>query len=181
VSAPDRDATDAPFDFLNQVLPSDAEFGPDTNGSTEIPLSDPSKPIPRVNRKNEPRETKSVFGKLGSNKKLRSPVRKLDEKDRDKIKSWYEYGAIPVMAFNPTAAQKMMTSAETCADAWVQLADENDKVRRTLLAFMEGGVWGALFFAHLPILVALVPPEALPERMRPFMTMQMGTPDVPPS
>jgi hypothetical protein len=166
---------------------STAEFGPDS----DVPSDEPTSPFenlrarkikPRTNGR-APRSAADTFGKLGTNKKTRSPVRKLTVTDRDKIASLYTFGAMGLMSFRPQAAQVMAESADKCADAWMELADQNDSVRRALLAIMEGGVWGKIFAAHLPILVALIPESALPPMFRGVDVSQFGgsVPDVPPT
>jgi hypothetical protein len=144
--------------------PSNA-FGPDyTKTSEEIAQDFIGKRPPKVNQKNPPRPANSVFGKLGQNKKPRSGIRALVEADKEKIASLYTFGAMGLMPFKPKAAQAMAISAEKCAEAWYELARENDGVRRALLMLIEGGVWGKVFAAHTPIILAL-----LPERMMPPM------------
>lgn len=164
MSAPDPSYT---------VLPSTADmppadFGPDHTDATDVPPFEniPTKTAPKPRNGREPRAGKSVFGNLGQNKKLRSPVRKLTEKDRDAIASGYMYGAMGVMLFNEPAAKLMATSATKYADCWLDVADENDKVRRFILGLMEGGVWGKLFLAHMPLLALMVPKSALPPKLR---------------
>jgi len=49
------------------------------------------------------------------------------------------------------------TRAQVCAEAWDELAQENDAVRRAVLWLIEGGKWGAVFMANLPILMAAFP------------------------
>lgn len=150
----------APGSVPFEAQPSNANFGPDPSLSKDVP------PAPKVNQKNPPRSGKSVFSSLGQNKKVRSGVRKLDEKDRDKIASLYTFGAMGLMPFKPQAAQAMALSADKCADAWMELAQENDSVRRVILALVEGGVWGKVFAAHTPILIALLPENLVPPMLR---------------
>lgn len=145
------------------LQPSAATFGPDHTKSTED--SEP-KPIPKINQKNPPRSTKSVFSNLGQNKKARSGVRKLDEKDREKIASLYVFAAMPLQAFKPKVAAAMAAGADKCADAWMELAQENDTVRRSILMLIEGGVWGKVFIAHTPILLAALPDNLMPPMFR---------------
>jgi hypothetical protein len=129
------------------VKPSD-NFGPDPSNVADDPK--PARSFPKLNTK------------LGTNKKLRGGPRKLVERDREKIEQLYTALAMGVMPFKPKTAQMIAQSAEDCANAWFQLADENDSVRRTLLMFIEGGAWGALFAAHMPILMSLIPDGKLP-------------------
>lgn len=173
-------------DWAKIAEPSTAEFGPDATAAVDEdsgPFANlkTRKAAPRVNGR-APRSAGSTFGKLGgklgTNKKLRSPVRKLTPTDRDKIATLYTFGAAGLMPFRQKAAMAMAEGAETCADAWMELADQNDNVRRVLLAFLEGGVWGKVFAAHLPILVALIPESALPPMFRGNLD-NFTTPDSP--
>lgn len=160
-------------------------FGPDAGDGPFENIDVNAKP-PRKGR--EPRPGKSVFGGLGQNKKPRSGVRKLVEQDREKISNLYTFGAMALMPVRPQAGQIMALSADKCADAWYELAQENDGVRRALLAMIEGGVWGKVFMAHAPILIALIPQHVLPPTLRnhnmvqAFMQMSgMDVPDAPPA
>lgn len=149
---------------FQEPQPSGA-FGPDhtVKVDTADPVADAIKNrVPKINQANPPRSTKSVFSSLGQNKKPRSGVRALTEKDKDKIASLYTFGAMGLMPFRPKAAQAMAQCAEKCADAWYELAKENDGVRRALLWLMEGGAWGGVVFAHTPILLALLPEGMMP-------------------
>jgi hypothetical protein len=188
MTGPEFSASDPTPDYAAQVATSDSDFGPDPSGaSDESPsvfenLRKSKVKPPRTNGR-APRSTAETFGKLGTNKKARSPVRKLTSTDRDKIESLYTFGAMGLMSFRPKAATVMAESADKCADAWMELADQNDSVRRALLAIMEGGVWGKIFAAHLPILVALIPESAIPPMFRGVDVSQFGgsVPDVPPT
>lgn len=138
---------------LADVIPEPSilnDFGPDpsqVNSEPESPLK----------RKPEPR--KPPFN-LGANKKPRSGVRALTEKDKEKIAGLYVAAAMGTMPFKPEVAQALATAADDCADAWYDLAKENDSVRRILLLIIEGGAWGKVFAAHVPILLALLPKDA---------------------
>lgn len=158
-----------------QPRPSDAEFGPDHAQSSEDivreRLTQAGVGTPKVNQKNPPKAStpksgRSVFTTLGQNKKPRSGIRKLTAEDRDKIASLYTFGAMGLMPFKANAAQAMALSADKCADAWMELAEQNDGVRRVLLMLVEGGVWGKVFAAHTPILLALLPEKAMPQMFK---------------
>ena len=118
--------------------------------------------------------------KLGANKATRSPVRKLTEDDKEKIANVYAAMALafvaPTPLFNQDAAEAFATCAPQCADAWFNLAQDNDSVRRVLLMFIEGGAIGALVFAHAPIILAF-----MPEQTKRAMASMFARPDVPDS
>lgn len=155
-------------------LQPSAAFGPDHTVAPDVSEKDAAwekltaegKVPPKVNQKNPPRAGNSVFKNLGNNKKVRSGVRKLDEKDREKIASLYVFAAMPLQAFKPKVAAAMAAGADKCADAWMELAQENDTVRRTILMLIEGGVWGKVFIAHTPILLAALPNDFMPSMFK---------------
>lgn len=128
------------------------EWGPDHTKSADGPTD---------GKTTRQRNKKSPFSSLGQNKKVRSGVRALTEKDRDKIVSLYTMTGMALMPFKPKTAQAFALVADDAAKAWYDLARENDSVRRTILMLIEGGAWGALFAAHLPILLTLLPESAM--------------------
>lgn len=58
----------------------------------------------------------------------------------------------------------------TVGEAWENLAKSNPKIRAFLLFWITGGDVGALFWAHLPILMAIVMVPAIRDRI-PFMDL----------
>lgn len=102
---------------------------------------------------------KSPLSNLGQNKKPRSGVRQLQEKDRDKISQLYVTAGMCAMPFKPDIASSLASIADDCADAWFDLAKENDAVRRTILMLIEGGAWGKVLAAHLPLILTMLPNE----------------------
>lgn len=119
--------------------------------------------------------------KLGANKAARSPVRKLTEADRQKIEDFYAGISLafvmPTPLFNQDAAEACASQAKACADAWYRLAENNDAVRRVVLMFIEGGAWGALVTAHLPIALAFLPQATKDHMGRLFTPVEV--PDSP--
>lgn len=118
---------------------------------------------------------------LGANKAARSPVRKLNESDREKIEAIYGALAIvfvaPTPMFNEDAANALAGQAKPSADAWFNLAENNDAVRRGILMFVEGGAWGALIAAHIPIIIAFMPEHT--KRAFAAMFTHADVPDTP--
>jgi len=158
-----------------QRVPTPAEFtdyGPDFSATpTEAPKTTPL-----------PRATKDAFSSLGANKKTRSGIRKLSEEDKPKLATWYT-GIRYIAGFvRPALAAAMSDpnpelepgepgdAINTCVDAWFDLAEDNDKVRRLILAMVEGGGWGKVFFAHLPFLIAVLPTAFVEQ----FLTAKLG-------
>lgn len=72
------------------------------------------------------------------------------------------------------------TVAENCARAWDEVAQKNESVRRALKTMTTVGVWGGLFMAHAPILMAIMADTPLGERLNPaagaeaFLRSQAG-------
>lgn len=119
--------------------------------------------------------------KLGNNRAARSPVRKLTEADREKIEGIYGALALvfvaPTPLFNEDAANAFAGQAKPSADAWFNLAENNDAVRRGILMMVEGGAWGALLAAHLPIVIAFMPEQT--KRAFAAMFAHAEVPDTP--
>lgn len=118
---------------------------------------------------------------LGANKAPRSPVRKLTESDREKIEGIYGFLAVvfvaPTPLYNPDAADALAGQATPAANAWVNLAENNDAVRRAILMFVEGGAIGALIAAHIPIAMAFMPEQT--KRAFAAMFASANVPDTP--
>lgn len=97
---------------------------------------------------------------LGENKKpkrSRGRPRDLTEDDLAKLRGYYEMAGIATMPFNAAAATSLIDYSETCVESWKSLAEENDNVRRAILGVLEGGAWGAVFAAHVPIMLSFMP------------------------
>lgn len=139
------------------------EYGPEFSNT---PAKE--KPPPKVNQKTPPKPA-SAFHKLGQNKKLRSPVRKLSRvaanenelSDLERLEGWYHSVASFAEPFHPKFATAMHEQANECAVSWFGLAENNDTVRRWVLAFIEGGDWGKVIGAHTPIVMAVIPERVL--------------------
>lgn len=128
------------------------DFGPDMTQTNDLPKDKPIKP------QGDP------LGSLGLNAKARSGIRKLTDADRDYVAGGYVMLANMARPFHPRVAEGLETQADFCADAWMDLAEKNDTVRRNILAYIEGGGWGKVFMAHVPVLMAVLPEKTL-ERM----------------
>lgn len=124
------------------------DFGPDPSLTNELP-------------KAEKASAKSALGNLGLNTKPRSGIRKLTGDDREYIVNAYVLFANMARTFHPRFATALTDQSEFCADAWMELAEKNDTVRRNILAFIEGGGWGKVFVAHVPVLMAVLPEKTL--------------------
>lgn len=144
------------------------EYGPDPARDIPEPPIDAAEEVKKARRRNG----KSPFNNLGNNKKRASGVRQLTKQDREKIEQLYVTGAMVSMPFKPDIAKALANAAEDCAEAWFELSKENDGVRRTILMLIEGGAWGKVFAAHLPIFLAAIPNGIMP----PGLAMMMQQP-----
>lgn len=135
------------------------DFGPDASTTPKDP--------PKINQKHPPKP--SLVDKLGTNKKVRSPVRKLTRdrpkenelSDLERLENWYLRIGRAARPFHPKFATAMEEQANDCANCWFDLAENNDNVRRWILAMIEGGDWGKVLSAHTPILLAVLPERTL--------------------
>lgn len=140
--------------------------------------------LPKSARGRIPKPVADVLGKVGKNKPARSPkgLRRLTEEDRDKLAALYagvgagiKAGALmglPVLKERTGVA--FADNAEACADAWMEMAEENVHVRRAILFMVEGGAWTKLFVAHLPILATLMP-DTPPKWVQDMLTKRMAS------
>lgn len=132
-----------------------------------------------------PPGVKRVVGKMGQNKKARSGVRQLRPDDIQRIEEYYDMFAWAMQMYKPAVSQAILdevtvkgidgdedsttTRSALCANAWGELAKENDGVRRMILMLVETGAWSKVFMANMPILVAALPDDALSRLMSRFM------------
>lgn len=130
-------------------------FGPDSSQTDEHPSFEE----PKQSRAAE--KAKAALGSLGDNTKPRSGVRKLGDAERMWIHRKYTGLAKMAKPFHYNFATALEAQADECADAWMAVAEKNDKVRRQILAAIEGGAWGDLLISHGPILIALLPERFL--------------------
>lgn len=130
--------------FTAKETPDD--FGPD---ATQTP-------------KRPPRATESVR-RGGKDKKPATPgtARQLTGKDADRIAAVYATLGKFADPFHARLAGALVTNADDCAAAWVQLANSNVGVRRMILRLTEGGDWGNVVWAHLPLFMAAIPENTL--------------------
>lgn len=141
---------------------TDPEFGPDFTSTPETP---------KVNQKNPPRRSKPLLG-LGDNKKPRSGIRMLKDDDKPALAAVYEGVAFAAQFVRPRLAMALNAPGQIdkCVDAWFLLAEKNDRIRRGILAFIEGSGWAAVASAHAPLFMACLPEQFI-ER---FLMAQMN-------
>lgn len=132
------------------------EFGPDPKATEEADKAEQSE------EKGKKKRSIKIGDGLGNNKKRNSGVRALTNKDKEKLIGVYVTAGMFITPLKPDAGYAIGNSAEECANAWFELAETNDNVRKTVLMLVEGGAWGRVMAAHLPIIMALIPANALP-------------------
>lgn len=111
----------------------------------------------------------------------KDPPRKLLKSDKEKIENVYATLALvfsaPTPLQNIDACDALAGCSGDCAEAWMRVAENNDAVRRVLLMFIEGGAYGALIAAHIPIILAFMPEQT--KRMMGGMFPPPNIPDTP--
>lgn len=130
---------------------------------------------------------KRALGKMGTNKKTRGGPRQLRAEDIQRIEEYYDMLAWAMKMYKPAVAAAIQdeitiksldgddeitettTRAAQCAQAWGELAKENDSVRRFILMLVETGAWSKVMMVNLPIVVAALPDDALSRLMFRFM------------
>lgn len=130
-------------------------FGPDASRTEEKPNFEETAPSAAAQK------AKAVLGSLGDNTKTRSNIRQLTADDHAWIQNKYLTVSRMARPFHPNFADAMEVQSGLCADSWMNVARKNDKVRRQILAAIEGGAWGELLISHGPILMALLPERFL--------------------
>lgn len=130
----------------------------------DLPLghvADPIIPDSAASKKAGAKDKRPTTDGLGNNRTVTGTVPQLKPADQEKIELAYTALAFGIRPFNENAAMAVLDNTSTCAESWMTLARENVKVRRFLLAMMEGSAWSVLISAHIPIVLACVPPNTL--------------------
>jgi hypothetical protein len=107
------------------------------------------------------RDAMKNFGRKKTASGNAAKPRQLKEDDKVKLEGWYGMLGMAFMPFNARAANACMQNATECADSWFELAKENDNVRRVILGLLEGGAWGKVIMAHMPLAMAFMPGDIL--------------------
>lgn len=89
-------------------------------------------------------------------KSAKAPVPKLTPGAKKAIERMYVLIGGFLQPFNPTLGETIMEQAPDCAESVYELAQTNEKFRRALHGLMTSTLTGAVIFAHLPILMAVV-------------------------
>jgi hypothetical protein len=91
------------------------------------------------------------------------------------MNKWYKRIGKIAKAMDADLGAAIIATTENDADegepdnsvgaAWDALAAVNPQVRRVLMSMLEGGVYGALFWAHAPIFMALLMKDAIRDKL----------------
>lgn len=155
-------STPEPSNVFQQTDDVLNNYGPDPTNVTDPPLDAKRKfsnPLKNGNAK------PSMPLNLGHNKKRASGVRQLAAADKEKIASLYMIASMATMPLSNKVSMAFLDAKEECAEAWFELAREHDGVRKFILAIIEGGAWGKVFAAHIPIMFAAMPEKFVEQRL----------------
>lgn len=144
-----------PFDVQASTL----DFGPDQAPTVEAEKSE--KRAPRRDGKTAKERATSLLNGLGNNDKPRSGIRALTEADRLNIVDLYTNAGQMIAFVHKSLGTAIGLAAEPASRAWVKVAEKNNQVRKFILALGESSAWFDLFMAHVPVLLAAVPPSVI--------------------
>ena len=74
---------------------------------------------------------------------------------RDNLNGLYVQAGLLVSLAKPASGRVIVESAQSCSDAWVDLARTNPAVRRALVNMTRVSAVGAVVAAHVPIVMAV--------------------------
>lgn len=81
---------------------------------------------------------------------------KKDAELQGDLAGMYRMCAMVGMMFNRELAQSVMDHADDAADAWVQLAQRNPKVKKALVDMTTASVWGGVVSVHIAMFAPAV-------------------------
>lgn len=122
----------------------------------------------------ERKKRPGIFGSGKSNVPGRSPTMRVKRESppkltagaRQNLENFYTMVGATVRTFDPMTGDMIIEQAPACAKSVYNLAQENDAVRRAVLAFSTISTSGAVIMAHLPILLVIMGLHG-PEKLRP--------------
>lgn len=149
---------------LSELMPEAIPDGVPNHHATSGETGE-SSPTPRMSAPRSGRKTRTpLFGRTGgassdraTNTKPRKPVvAKLTPGAKRQIEKIYLLVGGFVVPMNEDLGNTIIESAPKCAESVYELAQQNDAFRAALASMMSTSLNGAVIFAHLPILLALV-------------------------
>lgn len=139
-------------------------------------------------RKSEPTRTGSLFRASRTAEKRAkttksAPPENVPGQFVQPLEDFYNLIAVGVMPFKPAVSMVIMspvdaenptgkTVARNCAEAWDELAQKNESVRRALKTLTTAGVYGAIIMAHAPIAMAAMSGTEIEKRFNPAAAME---------
>lgn len=91
----------------------------------------------------------------GNEKPHKEPPPKLSPGMKQSISDLYQFVGATIRPFDEFLGDTIIEQADKCADSVYKLAQQNDAVRRMVIAFSTTSITGAVVMAHLPILLAV--------------------------
>lgn len=149
--------TELPFD-VDKLEHTDSP--PDV--ADQAPATPAGKPTPedtprRFDRNRPaPRPVRSRAPDAAPKEKPRKPLPAVSDADLKKgVEQLYAFAGVMLMPFDQPCATVIANSAGDCANALVELSKTNEAVRRVLAGLTQGGAWGVVITAHLPIVMTV--------------------------
>ena len=158
------------FDITG-IVPEPIPDGVPNHHATSGETGEPS-PIPRMSARPGRKARTPLFGRTGgassdratNTKPRKAAVPKLTPGAKRQIEKIYLLVGGFVQPMNEDLGTTIIESAPKCAESVYELAQQNDAFRSALHSMMQTSLSGAVIFAHLPILLALVTSYAKNER-----------------
>lgn len=87
---------------------------------------------------------------------LTKPFTPAERSLREAILELYTGAQMLASMADPPTAEIIRVQKEACADAWVILGRRDRRVKALLVKLTTGSAWGAVFMAHMPIVLPLL-------------------------
>lgn len=104
-------------------------------------------------RNSRGRDTGNTRGKTKT--KERKPAPPMPRNLGKQVADLYGVLGVALMPFDQHCATAIMESAETCGQAWEELAKVNPAVRRVLTSLVTTSAWSGVIMANAPIILAV--------------------------
>lgn len=148
---------------------------PDHTASADEPTSLVERVKARAKREQQERDA----GRSETRSKARKAPRKAVPKTRagalvEPLTGIYTSVGLMLAMVDPVCSTAILENAEACAKSVDALAQQNDAVRRAVLALTQTSAWGGVMIAHMPILLMLTVhhgPKDVADRAAPLAMM----------
>lgn len=108
---------------------------------------------PLFSRKRKPAGDKADAGEKKAKPAVRIPNRK--GQFVEPLTALYMSAGAIMLPIDPICGNAIIQVAEECANAWDELAQKNDAVRKFLWGITQTSLTTKLFFAHMPLFMAV--------------------------